>query len=136
MGGWYCGRACVLGTDGGQGGDGGRLQIKECVIAAALRGWGWGRVEAAAMLSAQKTSGTQASGAAAQGKVKARNAEVQEIHRAFDVIDKDESGEVDRHEVRPCALSPWRCGYESRDVSLTGPATCSSRSFVQNWATR
>lgn len=93
-------------------------------------------VEAAAMLSAQKTSGTQASGAAAQGKVQARNAEVREIHRAFDVIDRDKSGEVDRHEVRPCALSPWRCRYERRDVSLTGPATCSSRSFVQSWATR
>ena len=75
------------------------------------------------MLAAQKTSGTQATGASTQGKSKARNAEVQEIHRAFDVIDRDKSGEVDRNEVSPRAFSSWRCRYEKCVVCLTGPAT-------------
>ena len=56
------------------------------------------------MLSAQKTSGGGGGGGYSQGAKNARDEEVQTIHRAFDVIDKDHSGEVDRHEVRPGRL--------------------------------
>ena len=57
------------------------------------------------MLSAQHTSGNSSAGKQ-KGKEKARNEELQNIHRAFDVIDKDQSGEVDKHEVRPGLFSP------------------------------
>ena len=54
------------------------------------------------MLSAQPHSGSSSRGQdnKSKGVSKARDAEVQNIHRAFDVIDKDRSGQVDRSEVR------------------------------------
>lgn len=41
------------------------------------------------------------SGRKGKAESNARDAELQNIHRAFAVIDKDHSGEVDRSEVRP-----------------------------------
>ena len=48
--------------------------------------------------------GSQSKAGTAHAKSKARSKEDQAIHQAFAVIDKDESGELDRHEVRACPL--------------------------------